>query len=185
MGKEIRKVAFFCVSLALCIAVLTVYSQSVQEKNERTPEEPEATEAAEAAEGLTADLSVITSIAVQAVPMDWDGDAEKDGLMLYITFYDAQGKRIEFEDTEYSIRIRIYKAEPGSDGTMVKGALLYDFCCPPIKKMSSHEVSARRGIKISLTLSDHAGEWGIIGAEVDIPGVGIFYAEGEPVPLSP
>ncbi|MBU7010908.1 MAG: hypothetical protein HXS46_09470 [Theionarchaea archaeon] len=181
MGKEIRKVALFCVFLAVCIAVLAVYSQVIKERKVEVSEEFEPEEP----ESPAGHVSVVTSIEVQAVPENWDDDAAKDGLMLYITFYDEHGNLVEFENTEYSIRIRIYRAEPDSDGTMVKGDILYDFCCPPIKKHSSYQVGTQGGITISLNLSEHADEWGIIGVEVEIPGIGIFYAEGEPVPLSP
>ena len=114
---------------------------------------------------------------------DWDADGKNDGLVLYITFYDENGSTVEFTDTEYTVRIKIFGANVDSDSNIVKGELLYDFCCPPVRKRSSREVSVLYGgIEMYLNLSTE--EWEIVEVEVEIPGVRMFSAE-EAVPLSP
>lgn len=166
----------FWVSLAVCIAFLAVISEvdqhvDVEEMKDSGKEES------------MGDVSDIVSIEVQAVPKDWYSGAENGGFVVYITFYDEHGNTIEFKDTEYTVRIKIFNAETDSRGNVVKGELLFDFCCPPIKKTSSSDVSEPNGIEIYLNPSKYTGE-GIIEVEVEIPGVGTFYAAGEAVPLS-
>lgn len=175
MGKKLLPFVVFGISLAFCIAVLTMSSEIAQETDSDVAEETE--------KGPIGDVSDIGSISVHAVPKDWNGDGKNDGLVLYITFYDNHDDTLEFTDTEYRVRIRIFGADVDSHSNIVRGELLYDFCCPPVRKTSSHDVSVRGGgIEMYVDLSTE--EWGIVEVEVEIPGVRTFSAE-EAIPLSP
>ena len=174
MGKKLLPFVVFGISLVFCIAVLAMNSEIAQRTDLDVTEETEQVSIGE--------VSDIVSIRVHAVPKDWDGDGKNDGLILFITFYDNHGSTLEFTDTEYSVRIKIFGADVDSHSNIVKGELLYDFCCPPVRKTSSYEVGLScGGIEMYVDLS--AQEWGIIEVEVEIPGVGTFSAE-EAVPLS-
>ncbi len=137
-------------------------------------------------EEVIGDVSDIKSIEVDAVPENWDSDQEQDGLVLYITFYDEHHNTIQFRNTEYILRVKIFRAGLDSQGNMVKGELLYDFCCPPVRKTSSFEVSRPYGgIRIYLRLSDYANQFWVVEIEVEIPGTGIFTASSQvPLPSS-
>lgn len=175
MGKKLLPLVVFWISLAFCIAVLAMNSEVAQRIDSDVAEKTEKV--------LIGDVSDIVSVKVHAVLKDWDGDGKNDGLVLYITFYDTHGSTVEFTDTEYRVRIKIFRADVDSHSNIVKGELLYDFCCPPVRKTSSHDVSVLGGgIEMYVDLSTE--EWGIVEVEVEIPGVKTFSAE-EAVPLSP
>ncbi len=167
MRKDFASVVVLCFALAVCIVAIRL--KSPQPGTEETADE----------RVVFKDVSDIVSITVDVVPENWDADPEKDGFMLYITFYDERDTIIAFKDTEYSIRIKIFKAD--SNGT-VKGELLYDLCCPPVKKTSSSEVRKPHGVKMFMTFSDDV-EWVTVEVEVEIPGVGTFSDADEGVPV--
>lgn len=181
MRRGLLSFIVFCLSLVACAAILIVIPRIDQEEHVGAVEQFEAP----CEEEEIGNVSDIVSIEVDAVPKDWDSDAENDGFVIYITFYDKHGSTVQFKDTEYTIRVKIFKAEVDPNGSMVKGELLYDFCCPPVRMTSSSDVSGPHGgIEIYLKLSDYAGEWGMIEVEVEIPEVGTFSAVDEEVPLS-
>lgn len=169
MRKDFASVVVLCLALVVCIAVIRLKSHQPAEEiiDERV---------------AFGDVSDIVSITVDVVPENWDADPEKDGFMLYITFYDERDTIIAFKGTEYSIRIKIFKAEADSNGNTVKGELLYDLCCPPVRKTSSSEVREPHGVKMFLTFSDDV-EWVTVEVEVEIPGVGTFSDADEGVPV--
>jgi len=180
MRRGLLSLVVFCLSLVVCVAVLIVSPRIDQQEHAGDVKEIESPEKEE-----IGNVSDIATIEVSAIPKDWNSDTENDGFVLYITFYDEHGNTVQFKDTEYTIRVKIFKAEVDTNGNMVKGELLYDFCCPPVRMTSSSDVSEPHGgIEIYLKLSDYAGEWGMIEVEVEIPEVGIFYAVDEAVPLS-
>ncbi|KYK34243.1 MAG: hypothetical protein AYK19_12490 [Theionarchaea archaeon DG-70-1] len=181
MRRGLLSLIVFCLSLVLCAAILIVFQRIDQQEHVDTVEQIEAPCEKEE----IGDVSDIVSIEVDAVPEDWDSDSENDGFVIYITFYDKHGGTVQFKDIEYTIRVKIFKAEVDPNGNMVKGELLHDFCCPPVRMTSSSDVSRPQGgIEIYLRLSDYAGEWGMIEVEVEIPEVGTFSAVDEEVPLS-
>ena len=154
----------FFIALAACIAVIRVNQPTIDYADEPV---------------LFKDVSEIAFITVDIVPKNWDDDPEKDGFMLHITFYDEQNNSIMFKDTEYAIRLKIFEmTDPQS---AVKGELLYDMCCPPVKKIGSSAVREPNGVKMILAFSD-AVEWVFVEVEVEIPGVGTFSGADE-VPL--
>jgi hypothetical protein len=133
-------------------------------------------------EECTTSVADIARITLQTAPVNLDSNSNPDGFIVYITFHDKNGNPVRFEDTEYRIRVTIFKGVKDSQDTITKGKLLFDFCCPPIKKISSDEVETQ-GIEIVLNLSE-PHQLGIIEVEVEIPGVGVFHAVKEGVPLS-
>lgn len=162
--RKCASVVVLFIALAVCIAVIRLDQPDVDYVDEPV---------------TVKDVSAIASITVTIVPENWDDDPEKDGFMLYITFYDEQNNIIMFKDTEYAIRIKIFEVtDPQST---VKGELLYDLCCPPIKKTSSSEVREPNGVKMILIFSDDV-EWVSVEVEVEIPGVGTF-SGADDVPL--
>lgn len=167
MRKDFASVVVLCLALAVCIVVIRFHQPAEEIIDERV---------------AFGDVSDIVSITVDVVPENWDADPEKDGFMLYITFYDERDTIVAFKGTEYSIRIKIFKAEADSNRNTVKGELLYDLCCPPIKKTSSSEVCKPHGVKMFLTFSDDV-EWVTVEVEVEIPGVGTFSDADEGVPV--
>jgi hypothetical protein len=178
MEKRFLPLVVFWLALALCIAVLAMNSEVAQ----KTHSDIKETENVETEIIPIGDVTDIVSIKTHVVVRDWDADGKNDGLVLYITFYDEHGSTVEFTDTEYTVRIKIFGANVDSHSTIVRGELLYDFCCPPVRKRSSHEVGALGGgIEMYVDLPT---EWVIIEVEVEIPGVRTFSAE-ETVPLSP
>ena len=178
MEKRFLPLVVFWLALVLCIAVLAMNSEVAQETHSDIKEK----ENVETEIIPIGDVTDIVSIKPHAVVKDWDADGENDGFVLYITFYDENGSTVEFTDTEYTVRIKIFGASVDSDSNIVKGELLYDFCCPPVRKRSSHDVSVRGG-GIEMYLDFSTEEWGIVEVEVEIPGVRTFSAE-EAVPLS-
>jgi len=179
MGKKLLPFVAFWLALVLCIAILAMNSEVTQKTDLDVTEEIENVETEKMPIG---DVSDIVSIKIHAVREDWDADGKNDGLVLYITFYNNYGSTVEFTDTEYTVRIKIFGANVDSHSNIVKGELLYDFCCPPVRKRSSREVDVLYG-GIEMYLDFPTEEWGV-EVEVEIPGVRIFSAE-EAVPLSP
>ena len=179
MEKKLLPLVVFWLALVLCIAVLAMNSEVAQRTDLDVTEE---TENAETENIVIGDVTDIVSIKAHVVVKDWDADGKNDGFVLYITFYDENGSTVEFTDTEYTVRIKIFGASVDLDSNIVKGELLYDFCCPPVRKTSSHDVSVRGG-GIEMYLDLPTEEWGIVEVEVEIPGVRTFSAE-EVVPLS-
>jgi hypothetical protein len=171
MRKPLALFMVLCISVAITILMIKV---SVQESAEVLS--PPCTEE------LTTSIADITSIALQIASKDLDSDGNPDGFIVYITFLDKRGTPVRFEDTKYRIRVTIFEAVKDSHGAITKGELLFDFCCPPITKTTSSEVE-QQGIEILLNLSE-PDQLGIIEVEVEIPGVGVFHAVKEGVPLS-
>ena len=172
--RKLASIGVFLISLTVCIALLVVSSDLLERS---IPEKTSFIEQWNEDENVSGDVADIVSVEADAIMKDWDGDGAPDGFTLYITFFDDIGYKVEFNDTEYTIRIKIFAAEVVSNHTVVRGELLYDFCCPPIRKKSSLDVSTQQGIEVYLNLSDH--EWIIVAVEVEISGVGVFHTEKE------
>jgi len=135
----------------------------------------------------TGDVAEISTISVYSVGRNWDADAEDDGIVININFYNRDHEIIYFKEHEFYVTIRIYTTVYDENFNAQKGRLVYE---NTFEMTSSIQIDDfwGKGLEIPFTeIKTRADDdqFGIMEVTVEIPGVGMYYGVDEFTQLYP
>lgn len=133
----------------------------------------------------TGNVAEISTISVIAASRNWDADAEEDGIVIDIIFYDRNHDVILFKGHEFIVTVEIYTTVYNQDFQAQKGRLVYK---NTFHMQSSSEIDTfwGKGLEIPFTqfsIQPGDDQFGIMDVTVEIPGVGTYYGVQEFTPL--
>lgn len=74
----------------------------------------------------TGHVAEIQSIEVYATSRNWDADAEEDGVVIHISFYDKNHEPVWFKDQKYLLTVKIFTIMYDQNFNPRKGRLVYN-----------------------------------------------------------